>query len=85
MTWPIGWYVEEGLHVSMLRALHQFLQCQARLPRNTEELEKLPLGRGAPEQETSNAVRRKSDSASHVNAFDSFMDSFMNALICSRY
>jgi hypothetical protein len=71
--------------VSMLRALHQFLQCQARLPRNTEELEKLPLGRGAPEQETSNAVRRKSDSASHVNAFDSFMDSFMNALICSRY
>jgi hypothetical protein len=37
--------------VSMLRALHQFLQYQARLPRNTEELEKLPISRGAPEQE----------------------------------
>lgn len=44
----------------MLRALQQFLQCQARLPRNTEELEKLPVSRGALEQETSNAVRRES-------------------------
>ena len=49
--------------MSMLRALYQFLQYQARLPRSTEELEKLPISRGAPEQETSNTVRRKSGSA----------------------
>jgi len=47
----------------MLRALHQFLQYQARLPRNIEELEKLPISRGTPEQETSNTVRPKSGSA----------------------
>jgi len=47
----------------MLRALQKFLQYQAKLPRNTEELEKLPISRGAPEQETCNTVRRKSGSA----------------------
>lgn len=47
----------------MLRALQQFPQYQARFPRNTEELEKLPIGLGAPEQETRNTVRRNSDSA----------------------
>ena len=45
--------------MSLLRALRQFLQCNTRLLRNTGELEKLPVSRGAPKEEIGNTGRRK--------------------------